>query len=477
MEVGCGVTVLLLVLVAAWIAGAIRPPAGSAATLHWLFATGAGLVVANLVFSLRGMYRDGLIYVNRLSAAQLAAAWTHAFGVWLLALLVLTAAIDFLGYEAGEIRWFDPLRLTIFYGAGLASVMCGRLLLIRAFAASALAPAVCQRICIVGTGEAERSVAEQITRNADPSVQLLGFFTYAGETAGPAGLPFPMSAGMPVLGSLDTLAAMARQGRVDQVLVSSPGPDPHRIESLMRLLANLPVSVGLVLEERPIQYPHRLVHLPSGLPVMRVCEQQLSDWSRILKRLEDLSLAVILLVAFAPLMLLIAAIIKADSPGPVLFSQPRYGIDNRTIRVHKFRTMQAHLSDASGCEQAVRGDRRLTRVGAFLRRFSLDELPQLFNVLCGEMSIVGPRPHALSTKAEGRLFEDAVANYMGRHRVKPGMTGWAQVNGWRGETDTLEKISRRVEHDLYYIGNWSSALDLFILLRTIAIVIRGENAH
>jgi lipopolysaccharide/colanic/teichoic acid biosynthesis glycosyltransferase len=172
----------------------------------------------------------------------------------------------------------------------------------------------------------------------------------------------------------------------------------------------------------------------------------------------------------------IALAIKLGSSGPVLFKQKRQGFNNNLIEVWKFRSMHAQMEDPDCEVQTTRDDPRVTRLGRFLRRTSLDELPQLFNVLRGDMSIVGPRPHALATKADGQLFEEIVDSYAARHRVKPGITGWAQVNGWRGETDTLDKIRNRVEYDLYYIDNWSIWLDFFIIAKTVMVLFRDEKA-
>ena len=184
----------------------------------------------------------------------------------------------------------------------------------------------------------------------------------------------------------------------------------------------------------------------------------------------------LILAAIAPLLLMIALLIKLDSPGPILFRQKRYGFNNTLIDVLKFRTMYTDQTDANAEQLTRRNDPRITRVGAFLRRTSLDELPQFLNVVRGEMSIVGPRPHALAAKAGTLLYQDAVKYYDARHRVKPGITGWAQVNGWRGETDTVEQIKKRVEHDLYYIEHWSILLDLKIIARTILGGFTGQHA-
>jgi lipopolysaccharide/colanic/teichoic acid biosynthesis glycosyltransferase len=184
----------------------------------------------------------------------------------------------------------------------------------------------------------------------------------------------------------------------------------------------------------------------------------------------------ILLVAALPLMLATALAIKLDSPGPVLFRQRRLGFNNELIEVFKFRSLRHDQADHCADRLVTADDLRVTRIGRFIRRTSLDELPQLINVARGELSLVGPRPHALNAKAEHRLYEEAVDGYFARHRVKPGITGWAQINGWRGVTDTQEKIQRRIEHDLYYIENWSLLFDIYILLRTPFALLKAENA-
>jgi exopolysaccharide biosynthesis polyprenyl glycosylphosphotransferase len=198
----------------------------------------------------------------------------------------------------------------------------------------------------------------------------------------------------------------------------------------------------------------------------------------VMKWLFDKIVGGLALILALPAMALIALAIKLDSRGPVLFRQKRYGFNNDLIEVYKFRTMYTDKSDATAATLVTKDDPRVTRIGRFLRKASLDELPQLFNVVFnGNLSLVGPRPHAVNAKAEARLYADAVDGYFARHRVKPGITGWAQINGWRGETDTQEKILKRVEHDLYYIENWSVLLDLDILVRTPFALLKTENAY
>lgn len=199
-------------------------------------------------------------------------------------------------------------------------------------------------------------------------------------------------------------------------------------------------------------------------------------WQRSQKTVFDCLAATCLLLLLAPFLALVALLIALDSRGPVLFRQPRTGLNNRPFTIYKFRTMQHAMADTLADQQTVRNDPRVTRIGATLRKLSIDELPQLINVLRGDMSLVGPRPHAPNTKAAGQLFADVVQNYALRHRMKPGITGWAQVNGWRGETKTVEDIQRRVEHDLHYINNWSFAFDVKILMLTLLREIRSKTA-
>ena len=204
----------------------------------------------------------------------------------------------------------------------------------------------------------------------------------------------------------------------------------------------------------------------------------LPPYQRVVKAGTDLVLGSIVLVLLAPILIGTAIAIKLDSPGPVLFRQKRHGFNNELIEVFKFRSMYVNQADAAAAKLVTKDDPRVTRVGRFIRKTSIDELPQLFNVLLGQLSIVGPRPHALQAKAANVLYYEAVEGYFARHRVKPGITGWAQIHGWRGETDTLDKIMQRVNHDLYYIEHWSLLLDLYILAMTpVSLLVRSENAY
>jgi Undecaprenyl-phosphate glucose phosphotransferase len=261
---------------------------------------------------------------------------------------------------------------------------------------------------------------------------------------------------------------------VHDVVITLPWNADERLVSIIGRLRNLPVHVYLGSDLIGYHFPgHHRRHL-EGVPVLEIASVPLSGWSGLVKAVEDKILAVLALAVLSPLMLLIALAIKLDSRGPVLFRQARYGFNNEVIIVNKFRTMVHDRPPEVGAPQARRDDSRVTRVGRVLRRMSFDELPQLLNVLGGSMSMVGPRPHAVEHNEQ---YAALIGGYHGRHRVKPGITGWAQVNGLRGRTTTVEQMRRRVEYDISYIENWSPWLDARILILTAVFGWHQKNAY
>jgi Undecaprenyl-phosphate glucose phosphotransferase len=260
------------------------------------------------------------------------------------------------------------------------------------------------------------------------------------------------------------------------VIVALPLAAERQLVETLNRLCLVPVHVRLCPDAFGLRLGTVQASHMAGHTFLNVIERPLCGWQSIAKEVEDRLLGAAILTMIAPLLLAIALLIKLDSPGPVFFRQKRYGFNNQLIEVWKFRSMYAEATDANAEQLTRRNDPRITRLGRFLRRTSLDELPQFLNVVRGEMSIVGPRPHALAAKAGPLLYREAVKYYDARHRVKPGITGWAQVNGWRGETDTVEQIRKRVEHDLYYIEHWSILLDLRIIIRTIVGGFTGHQA-
>jgi len=264
-------------------------------------------------------------------------------------------------------------------------------------------------------------------------------------------------------GDLKQLIDAARAGRIHNVYIALPMSEGERIRKLVRALSDTTCSVMLIPDVLAFSVPHNRTDVINGVPVIPLLESPISGVNRILKRMEDLFLSVLILFFFSPVLCAIALVVYLSSPGPVLFRQTRYGMDGHPIQVWKFRTMQVMENDQH-VKQARRDDPRVTRMGQFLRRTSLDEMPQFFNVVGGTMSVVGPRPHAVAHNEQYRIL---IEGYMLRHKVKPGITGWAQVNGWRGETDTLDKMQKRVEYDLEYIREWSLWFDIKIVIMTI----------
>jgi exopolysaccharide biosynthesis polyprenyl glycosylphosphotransferase len=327
-------------------------------------------------------------------------------------------------------------------------------------------------VLIYGVGTAARELAQVLTQDPGARMSVRGFVNPAGAGSTPATL-----LGKPVLARHEHLAATTGPSGAQTVLMPLALFDTAGIEAATRQLAPFPVALKLVPNMAVRGIPLQFVDHSAPVPMLQICASQPSVLVRMVKRAEDLVLAPLLLLAAAPLLLLAAVAVRLDSPGPVLFRQARRGADGVVFQVYKFRTMYHMAADQHGKVQAVQGDARVTRVGAVLRRTSLDEMPQLLNVLLGSMSLVGPRPHALGSCAGGIPFEQAVAAYPARQRVRPGITGWAQVNGWRGETDTVDKLTGRVTHDLWYIANWSLGLDLMIMLRTVAAIMSGRNAY
>jgi len=282
--------------------------------------------------------------------------------------------------------------------------------------------------------------------------------------------------GHPIRGTVDDLVNDARHLHIDTIIVALPLAADRQLVETLNKLCLVPVHVRLCPDAFGLRLGAVQASHIAGHTFLNVVDRPLSDWRLIGKEIEDRLLGAAILALISPLMVAIALLIKLDSPGPVLFRQKRFGFNNRLIEVLKFRTMYADQADTNAEQLTRRNDPRITRIGSFLRRTSLDELPQFLNVVRGEMSIVGPRPHALAAKAGTLLYQEAIKYYDARHRVKPGITGWAQVNGWRGETDTIEQIKKRVEHDLYYIEHWSILLDLKIIARTILGGFTGHHA-
>ncbi|MCQ9426115.1 undecaprenyl-phosphate glucose phosphotransferase [Pseudomonas sp. LJDD11] len=416
-------------------------------------------ILSVVVFQALGVYSEAL-FSNSVRLRMIVFAWTAAFGL----LLIMHHMMDVL--EA-----VDQDQLLLWYLATLGLLSIVRLMLLVLFRQQMKKGVFLQTAVILGATENGLRLAEYLVEHQDIRSGVIGFIDDR------IGRMPKTVANLPLLGNTGDLERLIREDKVTQVLVALPWTAENRMDYIIRELRRLPVNVLLVPDMIAFRHTHNRITEVASLPMFNASDVPLSGWSPFIKRAEDIVLSSLAILALSPLMLLIAVAIKLDSKGPVLFRQKRYGYNNRLIEVFKFRSMHQHQADASAEKQTTRNDARVTRVGRFIRKTSLDELPQLFNVVAGSMSMVGPRPHATATKAAGILFEQAVKEYTSRHRVKPGITGLAQIKGYRGETDTVEKIEKRVELDLEYIENWSVWFDLYILLRTVPAVLLNREVY
>ncbi len=380
--------------------------------------------------------------------------------------LVISGLLLLFGYLTGYMRYFDRELLITWWWAAPAS-QAGAHLLLRFTAPTLLEIQGERRAVIAGLNEQGIELARRLAVDPYLRIRVAGFFDdRSNERINATG-------DQRVLGAMRALPAYVKEQRVDIIYISLPMASQPRILALLDDLRDTTVSIYFVPDIFLTDLIQGRMDAVGGLPVVAVCESPFTGVSGIIKRGSDIVLALLILLLTSPLLLAAALAVKLSSPGPVIFRQRRYGLDGRDILVYKFRSMKV-TEDGGTIVQAQQNDPRLTRVGGFLRRTSIDELPQFVNVLQGRMSIVGPRPHAV---AHNELYRKMIKGYMLRHKVKPGITGWAQVNGYRGETETLDKMKGRIDYDLDYLRNWSLRLDFYIVVRTILVVVKGEHAH
>lgn len=328
-----------------------------------------------------------------------------------------------------------------------------------------------REVIILGAGERGRALLKEIENSGIPQIRVIGFFDDRVKRYG------DVIDGLPLLGRVEDLVEYLRDNPAAEILITLPWSASDRIRRITHELRMLPVDVNLIPELLASDLNKVTFGKLGDVPILQVSRRPIAGWRFVFKSVEDRVLGALLTLIASPLLLVIAIGIKTTSPGPVFFRQLRYGFNNRLIEIYKFRTMYTHLTDAHAERLTTPDDDRITPFGKFLRRTSLDELPQLLNVVKGDMSLVGPRPHAIKAKAADRPYQEVTDQYAARHRVKPGITGWAQVNGWRGETDTYDKLIKRVEYDLYYIENCSLSMDIKILFMTLIVCITGRNAY
>ncbi len=408
-----------------------------------------------------GCYQRATIRDQFLSTSRALKAAIFMFGVLVFAGFALKVTSDY------SRLWAVSWALTFTGG-----LVLNRFFTSRTIQRKIRSGKITRNVVIIGACDQGQRVYRAIVDDIDSDLQVVAFLDDRKDRV-------PNQVGdVPVVGSVASLPMLLSEETLDLVIVALPWSAHERIEQIKKQLSRFALDVVLATETVGRSFD-RYEQLRLGSHMFpKLSKRPINEWAAVLKRAEDIGVALAVLLALWPVLAITALAIKLTSKGPVLFKQNRYGFNNELIRVYKFRSMYADKTDDNASQLASKNDDRITPIGRFIRKTSIDELPQIFNVLEGSMSVVGPRPHATQAKAAGQLYNEVVAEYAERHRMKPGITGWAQVNGWRGETDTEEKIKKRIEFDLYYIANWSLWLDIFIILKTAFVVLFDrKNAY
>ena len=382
---------------------------------------------------------------------------------------IIIGILVFLGYATKlSYRYSEQVILTWFIVTPLALIASH--LAVRRIATTLRKKGEARSVVIVGANDTGLKLVQRIQEYPYLLMELHGYFDDRDISREESGSYTGM---MPALGGVSDVANYVRKHGIQMIFISLPMSDQPRIRQLLDDLHDTTASIFFLPDVYIFDLMQARFDNVGGVPVVAICETSFYGVDSVVKNISDFVLATLIFILLLPLMIVIAIGIKLTSPGPVIFKQRRYGLNGEEIIVYKFRSM-AVCEDGPNIVQAKKDDQRITPFGAFLRRTSLDELPQFVNVLQGRMSIVGPRPHAV---AHNELYRKLIRGYMLRHKVKPGITGWAQVNGFRGETRDLEKMQARIEFDLHYLQNWSLWLDLWIVLRTVGVVLKKENAY
>jgi Undecaprenyl-phosphate glucose phosphotransferase len=431
------------------------------ATWHYPVLILLASTLTVILLELADTYQTARLYRPLRTLAVIVPVWVGALALTALAGFFLKISGDFSRFWAGA--WFL---------AALALLAVSRLVIARMLRSWARDGRMERRAVIVGGGQAAEKLIREIEKQPDNDIRICGIFDDRDNRRSP-----PIVAGYPKLGTVSELIEFARITRIDMLIVSLPLSAETRVLSLLKKLWVLPVDIRLSAHSTRFQFRPRTYSYLGSVPMLDIFDRPIHDWDSVAKRAFDIVFALAGIIALSPVMLATAIAVKLDSKGPALFKQKRLGFNNEVIEVYKFRSMYVDQNDAAASRLVTKGDPRVTRVGRFIRKASLDELPQFFNVLKGDLSLVGPRPHAAAAKAQDRLYHEVVDGYFARHRVKPGVTGWAQINGWRGETDNDVKIQMRTEFDLAYIENWSLWFDLKILFLTPVRLMNTENAY
>jgi Undecaprenyl-phosphate glucose phosphotransferase len=424
-----------------------------------MLAGSSALTVLFLQFS--DAYQIPILRSVPRAIPRVMAAWALGFGM-------ITMVMFFL--KTGQT--YSRVSFGIWFLAGTTFLLIERAFIafsIRRWARNGMME---RRVVIVGGGQPAKDLIRVLEEQTDNDIRICGIFDDRDAQRSPN-----IVAGYPKLGTFSELVDFARLTRVDMLIIALPLSAERRILELLKKLWILPVDIRLAAHAANLRFrPRSYSHL-GQVPMLDIFDKPIADWDSVAKRIFDVTFSLLALFFLWPLFLGAALAVKLTSPGPVIFKQMRHGFNNEHIEVYKFRSMFTDMSDPSARNAVTKGDPRVTPVGRILRKSSIDELPQIFNVLRGQLSLVGPRPHAVAAQTADRSYSEVVEGYFARHRVKPGVTGWAQINGWRGEIDDDEKIRFRTAFDLHYIENWSLWLDLKILFLTPIRLLNTENAY
>lgn len=456
---------------------------GSARTAEFVLIAALSLAVRNLQghrLDAQGVIGSVLIAIFAVGVLQffrayqmatLKSLWrtaTRLLIAWALSIVLIGCAVKLAKLDsAGVWAW-----LTTLYLFGVGSLLACRLVLFAFVRIRAAEGAFTRRTAIVGSGAASEALIKALEASNDGDIQIIGVFDDRNDDRSVEAV-----AGYPKLGNVSDLVGYARRERIDLIVFTMPITAEARILQMLAKLWVLPIDIRLSAQAAKLRLRPRAYSYLGKVPVLDLFDRPLADWDLIYKSLFDRAVALAAIICLVPIFLGVAVAVRLTSRGPILFRQKRYGFNNELIEIYKFRSMYVDQSDARAAKLVTKNDPRVTPVGRIIRKASLDELPQLLNVLAGSLSLVGPRPHALEAKAANTLYDEVVDGYFARHKVKPGITGWAQINGWRGETDTWEKIQRRVDCDLEYIENWSLILDIKILALTPFALLNTKNAY
>jgi putative colanic acid biosynthesis UDP-glucose lipid carrier transferase len=454
-------TMRVLDIIVLWAAGQLcsllrfSAPLSDAAPIHTILLY-FSCALAFLLFGQFNLYGSWRGRSMPLMFAHLAASWA--------VVLVCALLFSFLIHHVGDL---SRLWMFYWYVAGLSFMILTRALLYSILRTLRRKGLNSKRVVIVGYGHTGQEMYRRATQQS-----WYGYDVKAVHAGGPD-TAIPIDPAIDRIETLEDIQDYVVQHRIHEIWITLPLSASAQLQTLQYLLRNALVDIRWMPDTLSMQILSNKVITFLGMPAVELNQPVSGDVCGIAKDLFDKVFAAFVLVMLTPLFIVIGIAIKLTSPGPILFSQPRLGLNGKEFNVYKFRSMRVHHEEGK-VTQATRADPRITKIGAFLRRTSLDELPQFINVLMGDMSVVGPRPHALQ---HNELYKDKLEMYMLRHRVKPGITGWAQINGCRGETDTVDKMARRVEFDLQYIQNWSFWMDLKIIAWTACKGWTGNNAY